>query len=182
MTTTTLAGVQWLGFMFANTVVIPLSIGTAYHMTPLQISGDMARSFILTGVACTIQALFGHRLPLMEGQSGLWWGVILSLASIGLSSGRSLIEIGGSLAVGIMLGGAAIILSGIFGLHKILNRLFTPIVMAVLLLLLAAELIDIFFAGMMGMSKGGSIQGPIALLSIFLVILVSALTIAGKGL
>jgi xanthine/uracil permease len=182
MTTTTLAGVQWLGFMFANTVVIPLSVGTAYHMTPLQISGDMARSFILTGIACLIQALFGHRLPLMEGQSGLWWGVILSLASIGIASGKSLSDVGGSLAVGIILGGAAIILSGIFGLHKILNKLFTPIVMAVLLLLLSAELIDIFFIGMMGISQGGKVQGPVALLSIFLIILVSALTLAGRGL
>jgi xanthine/uracil permease len=180
--TTTLAGFQWLSFIFVNTVVIPLSVGAAYHLTPLQISGTMARSFILTGIACLLQALIGHRLPLMEGQTGLWWGVILSIASIGLSSGKSIAVVGGSLSVGIMLGGTVVILFGVFGFHKILNKLFTPIVMAVLLFLLAAQLIDIFFAGMMGISNGGKIEGPVALLSIFLVVVVSILTIAGRGL
>jgi xanthine/uracil permease len=142
----------------------------------------MARSFILTGIACLIQALFGHRLPLMEGQTGLWWGVILSIASIGLSSGKSIAEIGGSLSVGIMLGGAVVILFGLFGLHKILNKLFTPVVMAVLLFLLAAQLIDIFFKGMVGITSTGKVDIPVALLSIFLVFLVSLLTIAGRGL
>jgi xanthine/uracil permease len=180
--TTTLAGFQWLSFLFVNTVVIPLSVGEAYHLSSLQISGNMARSFILTGIACLFQVLFGHRLTLMEGQTGLWWGVILSLASIGLSSGKSIVEVGGSLSVGIMLGGAVVVLFGLFGLHKILNKLFTPIVMAVLLLLLAAQLIDIFFAGMMGIASEGKVNGPVALLSIFLVILVSILTITGRGL
>lgn len=180
--TTVIAGLQWLSFLFVNTVVIPLSIGEAYDMTALEISGNMARSFILTGAASLIQALFGHRLPLMEGQTGLWWGVILSMASIGVSSGLTIAEVGGSLSVGIVLGGAAVVLFGLFGLHKLLNRLFTPIVMAVLLLLLATQLINIFFAGMMGITSTGKVQGPIALLSIFLVILVSILTIAGRGL
>jgi xanthine/uracil permease len=180
--TTILAGFQWLSFLFVNTVVIPLSVGEAYHLSSLQISGNMARSFILTGLACLIQVLCGHRLPLMEGQTGLWWGVILSIASMGLSSGKSLVEVGGSLSVGIMLGGAAVILFGIFGLHKLLNKLFTPIVMAVLLLLLASQLINIFFAGMMGITSTGKVQGSVAILSIFLVILVSVLTIAGRGL
>lgn len=182
MMTTTMAGLQWLSFLFVNTVVIPLSVGQAYHLSPLQISGNMSRSFILTGLACLIQVLFGHRLPLMEGQTGLWWGVILSIATTGLSTGKSILEIGGSLSVGIMIGGAVVILFGLFGLHRILNKLFTPIVLAVLLLLLAAQLIDIFFAGMMGITSGGKVQISVALLSILLVILVSALTIAGRGL
>ena len=162
-----LAGLQWLSFLFVNTVVIPLSVGAAYHLTALQISGNMARSFILTGIACLLQALFGHRLPLMEGQTGQWWGVILSIASIGISSGKSMAEVGGSLSVGIMLGGAVVILFGLFGFHRVLNKLFTPVVMAVLLFLLAAQLIDIFFKGMVGITSTGKVDVPVALLSIF---------------
>jgi xanthine/uracil permease len=118
----------------------------------------------------------------MEGQTGLWWGVILSVASIGVSSGKSIAEVGGSLSVGIMLGGAAVILFGLFDLHKILNKLFTPIVMAVLLFLLAAQLINIFFAGLTGITTSGKVQIPVALLSVSIMILVSVLTIAGRGL
>ena len=61
--TTVIAGLQWLSFLFVNTVVIPLSIGEAYDMTALEISGNMARSFILTGAASLIQALWSSSAP-----------------------------------------------------------------------------------------------------------------------
>lgn len=176
------AGIQWLGFMFANTVVIPLSVGTAFHQTPEAIAGAMARSFLITGLACLIQVFFGHRFPLMEGQSGMWWGVILGLAQLGTASGIPMVMLGGSVSVGIFLGGLVVMVCGALGMHRVLNRLFTPVVMAVLLFLLAAQLIDIFFKGMMGVSQYGHIQSPVALLSIGLVVLVSALTIWGRGL
>ncbi|KPV42598.1 uracil/xanthine transporter [Alicyclobacillus ferrooxydans] len=180
-TTTIFAAIQWLGFMFANTVVIPLSVGAAFHMSPVALSGAMARSFMITGIACLIQGMIGHRLPLMEGQSGLWWGVLLNLAATGSAAGLGISEIGGSVAVGMILGGLALMLAGAFGLHKFLNRLFTPIVMAVLLLLLAAQLIDIFFEGMMGLNQGHIILPKVALLSLLLVVLVSYLTIGVRG-
>ena len=179
---TAFAGVQWLGFMFANTVVIPLSIGAAFHLSDAAVSGDMARSFIVTGIACLLQVLFGHKLPLMEGQSGLWWGLILSLANIGVSSGIPLATVGGSMESGMVLGGLAIVLLGVFGLYKVLNRLFTPIVMAVLLMLLASQLVDIFFRGMLGIDATGHLTPSVASLAIAVSILVAVLTIAGRGL
>lgn len=72
--TTLFAGVQWLFFMFANTVVIPLTIGDAFHLSSVEVASAMQRSFIYTGIACILQAFIGHKYPLMEGQSGLWWG------------------------------------------------------------------------------------------------------------
>ncbi|RIV19208.1 uracil/xanthine transporter, partial [Alicyclobacillaceae bacterium I2511] len=179
---TLLAGLQWLGFMFANTIVIPLSVGTAFHNTPGEISGSMARSFLLTGLACLLQACCGHRLPLMEGQSGLWWGVILGLVSMGSTAKIPLSTVGGSLAVGVMAGGLLVSLLGGLGWHRGLNRLFTPVVMAVLLFLLSAQLIDLFFQGMTGISQTGRMNLPMAGLSLALVLLVSTLTIGPKGL
>lgn len=179
---TLFAGLQWLSFMFANTVVIPLSIGAAYHLTAEQISGSMSRSFLLTGAACLLQVLFGHGLPLMEGQSGFWWGITLSLSTIGTASGMPLSEVGGSLAVGMIGGGVLISILGLFGLHKLLNRLFTPIVMAVLLILLAAQLIDIFLRGMLGISATGQVNLGVAGLSLAVAVLVGVLTVAGRGL
>lgn len=168
--------------MFANTVVIPLSVGTAFHLTPEAISGAMSRSFIMTGIACLIQVFFGHRLPLMEGQSGLWWGVILGLASLSTSTGTSLASVGGSVGVGMILGGLTTVICGLLGLHRLLNRLFTPVVMAVLLFLLAAQLMDIFFRGMVGLQSSPQIQMPVALLSIGIVLLVSVLSIGTRGI
>src|SRR5205823_912573 len=101
--TTALAGVQWLFFMFANTVVIPISIGQAFHLAPAVVTASLERSFIYTGIACILQGTLGHRLPLMEGSAGLWWGTILSLAASAEALGQSLPGLGGNLEVGILL-------------------------------------------------------------------------------
>ncbi|MCL6631885.1 MAG: uracil/xanthine transporter [Alicyclobacillus herbarius] len=175
------AALQWLGFMFANTVVIPLSVGHAFQLTPEQISGAMARSFILTGAACLVQAAFGHRLPLMEGQSGLWWGVVLTLCSLAHGPG-ALKTVGSSLEIGMVLGGVALAVCAVLGLHRLLNRWFTPVTMAVLLILLGSQLVDIFFKGMVGVTESGKIQPGVASWALLVSLLVAVLTIAGKGL
>ncbi len=161
-----IAGLQWFVFMFTNTVVIPISVGGAFHLGAHAISGIMARAFILTGAACLLQGLLGHRLPLMEGQSGLWWGVILSLAALGAGSKQELAQVGGNLAFGMIVGGLIVAILGAIGLHSVLNRLFSPMVMAVLLILLAAQLIDIFFHSMLGLNDSPHIEPGIALLAI----------------
>ncbi|WAH37209.1 uracil/xanthine transporter [Alicyclobacillus dauci] len=176
------AGLQWLSFMFANTVVIPLSVGAVLHLSPEVIAGMMSRSFMLTGLACLIQVLLGHRLPLMEGQSGIWWGSILSLVTVFTSSGLSLGAIGGGMELAVLVTGVFVVLFGVLGLDRILTRIFNSMVMTVLLFLLSAQLIHIFFLGMMGI--GGThtqIQPGTAAVSIGIVVIVMLITIFGRG-
>ena len=99
------AGLQWLFFMFANTVVIPITIGDAFDLSAVEVASALQRSFIFTGIACIFQALIGHKYPLMEGQSGIWWGAILSISASASSAGLTASEIGGGLAVGIIISG-----------------------------------------------------------------------------
>src|SRR5439155_20058107 len=146
--TTALAGVQWLFFMFANIVVIPISIGQAFHLPPAVVTASLERAFIYTGIACILQGLLGHRLPLMEGPAGLWWGVILSLAASAQALGQSLSDLGGNLEVGIIISGVLVSVLGILGVGWALRRLFTPIVTSTFYFLLGAQLIQIFFKGM----------------------------------
>src|SRR5436309_7878087 len=135
--TTALAGGQWLFFMFANIVVIPISIGQAFHLPPAVVTASLERAFIYTGIACILQGVVGHRLPLMEGPAGLWWGVILSLAASTEAPGQSLQVLGGNLEVGIMLSGGLLIVLGLLGIGWRLRRLFTPIVTSTFYFLLA---------------------------------------------
>jgi xanthine/uracil permease len=176
----TLGGFQWLLFMFTNTVVIPLSVGTAFHQPTDTISASLQRSFVYTGIACILQAYWGHKLPLMEGQSGLWWGVILSLCASVPASGGSLSDLGGSLSIGIMIAGIIIAILGVMGFGSFLNRLFTPVVMSVFLFLLASQLIITFFKAMIGLSDGNVMNPQIALLSCGLVMLVLILNVFGS--
>ncbi|GAC1566544.1 MAG: uracil/xanthine transporter [Ktedonobacteraceae bacterium] len=180
--TTGLAGLQWLFFMFANTVVIPISIGQAFHLSPAVTTATLERAFIYTGIACILQALIGHRYPFMEGSSGLWWGVILSLAASTAALGQSLTDLGGNLEMGIMISGALIIVLGLLGIGWRLRSIFTPIVTGTFYFLLAAQLIGIFLKGMLGLGAGNAIQPGIALLSFIITALVMALSIWGRGL
>ena len=180
--TTALAGVQWLFFMFANIVVIPISIGQAFHLPPAVVTASLERAFIYTGIACILQGVVGHRLPLLEGPAGLWWGVILSLAASTQAAGQSLQTLGGNLEAGIIISGLLICLLGLLGAGWWLRRLFTPVVTSTFYFLLAAQLSGIFFKGMIGLTDGSTIQPGVALLSLGLVILVLALSIWGPGL
>jgi len=179
---TLLAGFQWLFFMFANTVVIPLSVGSAFQLESIEIVSAIQRSFIFTGVACLLQGLIGHRLALMEGQSGLWWGVILSLAATASTMNIELTTIGGSIAVGIIISGILVAVFGILGMGEVLKKWFTPVVMFVFLLLLANQLITIFLKGMIGLNIGDSIDVKVACFSFTLAALTILIHVKGKGI
>ena len=178
---TLLAGLQWLFFMFANTVVIPISIGGAFQLEQIEIVSAIQRSFIFTGIACLLQGYFGHRLALMEGQSGLWWGVILSLAATASTLNLELSTIGGSIAVGVMISGVLVAIFGVLGVGELLKKWFTPVVMFVFLLLLANQLITIFLKGMIGLNTGDTIDLQVACFSFLLAALTILIHVKGKG-
>lgn len=175
------AGVQWLFFMVVNTVVVPLSIGTAFGLTEAETAGLIRTSFVTIGVMSLLQAIIGHRYPLLEGHGGIWWGLVLSLCASAPAMGLSYPELGGSLAVGMLLAGVVTIVLGAIGFIEILQRIFNPVVLVIYLFLLAVQLILYFFKGMMGIGEGGAINLPVAVLSVVIVIVVLVMSLKGKG-
>lgn len=176
-----LAGVQWLFFLFANTVVVPLSVGAAFQLPPEVIISIVKVTFVVTGAASILQACFGHRYALMEGPAGLWWGLLLSLAAAAPSMGMSLVEMGGALSAGLIAAGVLTSLLAVLGFGDVLKKAFTPIVMFVYLFLLSSQLIMIFFKSMLGISESGEIYLPVALLSIAIALIVGWISLKGKG-
>lgn len=175
------AGLQWLFFMFANTVVIPITIGEAFDLPSIEVASALQRSFIYTGFACILQALIGHKYPLMEGQSGLWWGGLLSISASASVAGMTINEMGGGLLVGIVISGFILMILGFLGIAKVLTRLFTPVVMSTVLFLLGAQLVGIFTKGMLGLTAHEQIDIPTSILSIFLIVLVVFIHLKGPG-
>lgn len=177
-----LGGLQWLVFIFVNTVVVPITIGAAYKLPQSDVVSMMQFSFILGGIACVLQAAFGHRRAIMEGPSGLWWGVILALTSTAAAQGIPLHVVGGSLTVGIIISGILTILVGLTGVGFYLQKLFKPGVMGVFMFLFGVTLCINFFKGMLGLPYGGqsgatTINLPVALLSIILAIIVLVISV-----
>jgi xanthine/uracil permease len=92
------------------------------------------------------------------------------------------VELGGSLALGIFLAGIITIIVGAFNLVPLLQKIFTPMVMSIYLFLLTIQLILIFFKGMLKLTPNGSLDISVSTFSIGLVILVSIISIKGKGI
>lgn len=105
-----LAGVQWLFFLFTNTVMVPLSIGHALGLPPEEIAASMQRSFILTGLLCIVQVIWGHRYALMDGPAGVWWGVVLSICASAPAMGMDLATVASSLMSGFILSSVMVII------------------------------------------------------------------------
>ncbi|MEK3805888.1 uracil/xanthine transporter [Bacillus sp. FSL H8-0547] len=179
--TTPLASVQWLFFIFANTIVVPISVGTAFDLTPDQIAVTLRSSLIFTGIACFLQGWIGHRYPIMEGHSGIIWGLILNLGMSASSLGMSFTQIGGGIASGILLAGIVTIILAAFNLTAVVQKIFTPMVASVYLFLLAFQLILTFFKGMLKIEDDGTLNVAVSLFSILLVLFVSLLKIKGNA-
>lgn len=157
---TAFASLQWFIFLFANTIVVPISVGTAFTLDAPMIAELIRNSLVLTGLACVLQGTIGHRFPLMEGHSGLIWGLVLNLCFASSALGMSLVEIGGGIASGMILSGAVVMILAAFRLLKFMEKLFTPMVMSVFLFLLTIQLITIFFDGMFKLDEDGSVVWP----------------------
>lgn len=177
---TPLASLQWLLFIFANTIVVPLSVGSAFDLSDLDIAGIVRSSLIFTGIACMLQGWIGHRYPLMEGHSGVMWGLMLTLSVSASSMGMSLSSIGGGIATGMLLAGAVVVMLGALNLLSFIQKIFTPMVMNVFIFLLTFQLIFIFSKGMLKISNG-VLDIPASLFSIGIAAFVILLKIKGKA-
>ncbi|WP_255452139.1 uracil/xanthine transporter [Sporosarcina sp. ANT_H38] len=178
-TVTMLSSFQWLFFIFANTLVVPISVGAAFQLPTEIIEMTIRYSFIFTGLACILQAWIGHRFPLMEGHSGLMWGLLLNMGISASALGMDFATVGGGIATGILLAGAVTVLIATFNLISIVQKIVTPMVISVYIFLLTFHLIFIFFKGMFKISENGTIDLPVSLFSICVVIFVSLLKIKG---
>ncbi|MFC0272022.1 uracil/xanthine transporter [Metabacillus herbersteinensis] len=180
--TTAFASLQWLFFIFANIVVVPISVGMAFELSSFEVASILRSSLIVTGIACVLQGLIGHRYPILEGPSGVIWGLILNLSLSASTLGMSFTEIGGGIATGMLLAGGVTLILAACNLTFLLKKIFTPMVMSVYLFLLTFQLMIIFFEGMLKIDSDGRINLPISLFSVGLVVLVSFLKIKGNRL
>ncbi|MBG5921331.1 uracil/xanthine transporter [Providencia stuartii] len=177
-----ISGFQWFFFIFCNTVVIPPTLQSAFHLTAETTFVITQYAFLLIAVACLIQAFLGHKRSLMEGSTGLWWATILTVTLSESMQGTALATIGWSLTVGIFLSGIVTLLIGITGIGNGLSSLFKPGVLVVFMFLLGAQLVSIFLKGMLGLPFGVidtnvEVNYPVFFLAFAVLILVIAMIV-----
>ncbi|CQR47952.1 Putative purine permease YwdJ [Paraliobacillus sp. PM-2] len=149
-TTTTMETFQWLLFLLASSVAMPIVIGTVFHLSGMEITGLMQRTFLTVGIASLLQALIGYRLPIMEGPAGIWVSIFTVMATTGPSLTGSLQTLQSMMIVT----GVFMFLLGIFKIAQRILPIFTPLVTGTFFFLLTVQLSGTFLQGMLGL------QGP----------------------
>ncbi len=126
-----LFGLQWLAIALPSIVIIGGVVGPVHFAAVGAQILYLQKLALVAGLTMAVQVLWGHRLPLVAGPAAvLLIGVVASRES-------SLGVIYGSL----FAGGLVLVLLALSGLLRHLIRLFTPRVVAVVLLLIAFTLL-----------------------------------------
>jgi xanthine/uracil permease len=125
-----LFGLQWLAVSIPGIVILGKIAGSLHFSHASDQIVYLQKLYFVTGITLFCQILWGHRLPLIAGPSTvLLIGVIATAAS-----GPDAVY--GSLAIG----GALLFLVSAAGFFGYVQKLFTPRVVASLLLLIALTL------------------------------------------
>ncbi|WP_231515003.1 purine/pyrimidine permease [Oceanobacillus salinisoli] len=179
---TVMETIQWFVFLLANTVAMPIVIGAIYDMSLIEVSGLMQRSFFVIGAASLLQALFGHRLPIIEGPAGIWISIFSVMAVTGLHNGTSLNGTLRSLETTMILTGFILFLFGAFKIAQKILPIFTPLVTGTFFLLLTVQLSGTFLSGMLGLQGDTStIQLTEATLAFITFFIILGLSVFARG-
>lgn len=176
-----LYAMQWLAFNLVNIAVIPVVMGSALALNSVEVSELAQRTMFFVAISCILQVLFGHKLPIIEGPAGMWWGIFITLAAMAPSMGKSLEVLRADLELGMILAGVILAIIGLTGLMGKCVKLFTPPVTGTVLVLLTLQLSGVFVKGMLGVNEAGMIDLKAAFISLVVVSVVIFVNLKGRG-
>ncbi|MDX2480117.1 MAG: purine/pyrimidine permease [Desulfuromusa sp.] len=148
---------QHLAYFLANTAILPVVVGSYLGLTPPELASLLQRTFILCGVVSILQAIWGHRFAVMEGPAGLWYGVLIMLATSAESMGKSLPVLRTDIEMGFIVAGVVCVVLGLTGMVSRVLALFSPLVNGVFFALMALQLSPNIVSGMFGLSSNGGV-------------------------
>jgi len=177
-----ISSLQWFIFMTASSIALPIVIGGVFGLAQEEIAALMQRTFFVVGLSSMLQALLGHRFPVIDGPAGSWVSIFIMIAGMSAQQGLNAKEALQLLEGGMLIAGALLLLLGVTGLFYKLLNMFTPLVTHTFLFILSLQLSGVFLKGMLGLSgNGGSVDVLSALIAIGVFAGVVILTVKGKG-
>ena len=173
--------IQWLLFVLANSAVVPIVVGNALGLDRAGIASLAQNTFFFQALASLLQVIFGHRLPIIEGPAGMWWGIFITLAAMAPGLGKPLDVLRTDLEMGVLVTGLVLVVLGFSGLIGRALKLFTPAVTGSVLILLGLQLSGTFARGMLGISTHGYVDLKSSIVSLIVVTLVVFISLKGRG-
>ncbi|NMB36241.1 MAG: purine/pyrimidine permease [Firmicutes bacterium] len=123
-------GLQWLAIMIPIVVIIGNIVAGLHFDKLVEQIGYMQKVFFVVGASLLVQLLWGHRLPLVTGPA--------TILLVGIAAGRA--SGPGAIYTALALGGLILFLLSVAGLFRYLEKLFTPPVVATILIMIAFTL------------------------------------------
>ncbi|WP_165867387.1 purine/pyrimidine permease [Paenibacillus pinisoli] len=159
---TLLDSLQWTFFLLTGGLVAPIVVAAAFQLSDADTISLLQRTLVVIGISSLLQVTLGHKLPILEGPAGVWWGVFILLAA-NLAPGSSGTELLRQMEMGLLVGGTIILLLSAFHLIRYLKQLFTPVVTGTYLLLLIFQFSSPIVKGILGVGyKDAYIHASIA--------------------
>jgi xanthine/uracil permease len=125
-----LMGLQWCALLVPFMIILGKIAGTVHFTDPAGITVYLQKTAFIMAVFLFLEVLWGHGLPLVMGPSAVLLIGIISSSGFDINT----------IYTAIISGGLILSLTGITGIFGYLQRLFTPRVVAVVLLLIAFTL------------------------------------------
>lgn len=146
---TLLDSLQWTFFLLTGGLVAPIVVAAAFQLPDADTISLLQRTLFVIGISSLLQVTLGHKLPILEGPAGVWWGVFILLAA-NLAPGASGTALLRQMEMGLLIGGTLILLLSAVHLIRYLKRLFTPVVTGTYLLLLIFQFSSPIVKGILG--------------------------------
>lgn len=156
-----LYGLQWAVIMFPTLIITAALCSKALHMEASEEVRFLQLTLLTSGLFTSVQSLWGHRYPVLEGPSSAVLLTYIVLAPHGLQVIQG----------GTFFGGALLIALVATGQLRRIASLATPNVVGVILMLIAFSLLPYLAASMAGVD-GAHSNGSLWILSSSLVLIV----------
>ncbi|MFB4162292.1 purine/pyrimidine permease [Alteribacillus sp. JSM 102045] len=171
-----LTTIQWFVMMLTNAMVIPLSIAYLFQLDVNETSIFLSNTFLLVGLFSLLQAFFGHRLPIIEGPAGIWWGVIFITYSINTQLGLNRMDIGRGMELGLIIVGFCLLCMSFTQMINKISSLFTPLVNGIFMLIMPLSMSGVLLKGILGIDPVQSYKNITLIISLMVLLFLLILT------
>ena len=161
-------GIQYLVYFLAGSAIMPVIIGAYLGLDQAEIAQMLQRTFLLSGGVSILQAVLGHRFPIIDGPAGLWMGLLIILAGSATAFGKDLAVLRTDMELGMICAGVMVIIVALSGVMGKILKIFNPIVNGTFLILMVLQMSATVLKGAAGISSGYDTIQP-KFLVIFLV-------------
>lgn len=135
---TLLYGLQWLLIAIPNVLTVSILAKLQFGDNDIQMQTTYLQSvYFVYGLTMLVQAIWGHRMPLVVGSAAvLLVGILSAFSSASFNA----------IYTSIAIGGAVLLMLSLSGLLKKITRIFTPRVIVVILGLIAMTLAPVIIS------------------------------------